>query len=398
MTARDLLALSLEALRAHRLRYALSGLAIAVGIAAVVLLVSIGEGTRRFVQTQVSAFGTTLVGVHRGRVETQGIPGAAGGARPLTLDDARALRRIPGLVAATPYAWGTALVRGGGRQRRVIVQGVTAELPRAWQFRVAEGEFLPAADWDRRMPVTVLGPRLARELFGSRSPVGERVRIGEARFRVIGVMEPKGQFVGFDLDDTAYIPVADCLALFNLSELIEVDLVAASLDDVESVAARARALMRERHRGDDVTVVSQKESMAMVDNVLRMLTGAVAAIAAISLLVGSIGILTILWIVVRERTNEIGLVRALGGTRRQIALWYLCEAALTAAAGGVAGLLVGVGGAALLSALVPGMRTWTSPEVAVGALVLSVAVGLAAGAVPALRAARLDPVESLRAE
>lgn len=398
MRARDLFELSAEALRAHRLRYSLSALAIAVGIAAVVLLVSIGEGTRRYVQSQVSMFGTTLVGVHRGRVETQGIPGGVSGSRPLTLDDARALRRIPGLVAVTPYAWGTALVEGGGRQRRVIVQGVTSDVPRAWQFRVAEGEFIPLADWDRRMPVTVLGPKLARELFGSRSPVGERVRIGEARFRVIGVMESKGQFVGFDLDDTAYIPIADCMALFNLSELVEIDLVAASLDDVDAMAEEARRIMIERHRTDDVTVVSQKEAMEMVDNILRVLTGAVTAIAAISLLVGSIGILTILWIVVRERTAEIGLVQALGGTRRQIVLWYLCEAALTAAAGGAAGLVLGVGGAWLLSRAVPGLQSWTSPEVVVGAFVLSVAVGLAAGAAPAVRASRLDPVESLRAE
>jgi putative ABC transport system permease protein len=396
--SRDLLALSVEALSAHRLRYALSALAIAVGIGAVVLLVSIGEGTRQFVVQQVSQFGTTLVSVNPGKVQTGGIPGAAGSSRHLTLDDAMALRRVPGVTAVMPYAMGTATVEGGGRLRSVVIQGVVSQTERVWTFHTAVGQFLPETDWSQRSPVVVLGPKLKRELFGDANAIGEHVRIAHARYRVIGIMESKGNYLGFDLDDTAYLAVADVMALFRLPEVLEVDMLCASLDEVDGVVERSRALMIDRHRREDCTITSQKDAMQTINNVLRMLTGAVAAIAAISLLVGSIGILTILWIVVRERTQEIGLVQALGGTRRQIAAWYLCEAAMTAAAGGVAGLVFGVGGSALLHALLPALQSATPPGIVIIALALSVGMGLVAGAAPAWRASRLDPVESLRAE
>lgn len=398
MRPADLLALSLEALSAHRLRYALSALAIAVGIGAVVLLVSIGEGTRQFVVQQISQFGTTLVSVNPGKVTTGGIPGAAGSARHLTIDDAMALRRVRGVVDVMPYAMGTAAVEGGGRIRNVMIQGVVSQTERVWTIHTAAGQFLPETDWSQRSPVTVLGPKLKRELFGDANAIGERVRIADARYRVIGVMEAKGNYLGFDLDDTVYLSIADVMALFRLPELLEIDMLATSLEDVDSVVTRTRALMIDRHRREDFTIMSQVDAMQMVNNILRVLTGAVAAIAAISLLVGSIGILTILWIVVRERTQEIGLVRALGGTRGQIAAWYLCEAAMTAAAGGVVGLLIGVGGGALAHAALPALQSATPPGIVIAALALSIMVGLVAGAAPAWRASRLDPVESLRTE
>ena len=281
----------------------------------------------------------------------------------------------------------------------MYVFGVTAQVPRVWSMRVASGSFLPDLEWDRSSPVVVLGPRLKRELFGNGNALGALVRIGTARFRVIGVMESKGTLLGFDMDDTAYIPVMSALRLFNLAELSEVNLLAATTAAVDSVVERARRVMIDRHGGEeDVTIVSQKDAMRMVDGIMRVLTLTVTAIAAISLLVGAIGILTILWIVVRERTQEIGLVKALGGTRLQILSWYLCEAALTAVAGGGAGLLIGSGVAAALSRVVPGLSTHTPAAILAAALVMAVSVGVLAGVAPAVRAARLNPVEALRAE
>jgi len=400
MTAGDMVGLSLEALRAHRLRYGLSALAIAVGIAAVVLMSSIGEGTRRFILNQVSQFGTTIIGINPGKVSTHGIPGMAGGsARLLTIDDARALKRVPGVDEVVALTFGTALVEWQNRGRRTFVYGVTAGAPKAWNMPIAQGQFIPDMDWESGSAVTVLGPKLKRELFGEAPALGEIVRIGLARYRVIGVMEPKGTYLGFDLDDCAYIPVASAMKLFNRPELAEIDLLAHSTEVVDVVVERVRATLIDRHRGEeDFTVVTQKDAIKMVDNIMAVVTTTVTAIAAISLLVGAIGILTILWIVVRERTPEIGLVKALGADRRTILGWYLCEAGLTALIGGGAGLLVGIGGASLLSRLVPGLSSFTSPAMVAMALGVSLAVGLVAGVVPALRAAQLDPVEALHAE
>lgn len=400
MTTRDLLGLSFEAVRSHRMRYGLSALAVAVGVAAVVLLGSIGEGTRRYMAEEMTQFGTTLVAVNPGKIETGGVPGMMGGSmRKLTLDDARALSRLQGVSAVVPVAFGTAVVEHGGLSRRVYVYGCTSEATTVWKWDVAIGSFLPRADWDRGGQAAVLGPRLREELFGDAPVLGQVVRIGEWRFRVIGVMEPKGQFLGFDLDDAAYIPVATAMKLLNLSELGEIDMMASSIDAMEPVALRAAALMRQRHDGqEDVTITTQAESQQMVNRILDVITGVVTGIAAISLLVGAIGILTVMWIVVQERSAEIGLAKAIGATRAQLRNWYLFEAVATSVAGGLVGLVIGMGGASLLAAAVPGLTTYTPPWVVLSAVAVALAVGIASGVLPASRAAALDPVEALRGE
>ena len=400
MNLRDLFGLTLEALRSHRLRYGLSALAIAVGVAAVVLLSSLGEGMRHFIVGQMTQFGTTLIGVHPGKIETRGMPGLLGGsARRLTLDDARVLSRLPGVTGTVPTAYGSGVVKFGNRSRRCYVYGVTAAVPRTWSMDVSLGQFLPEMDYDRASPVVVIGPRVALELFGDANPLGQIVRIAETRFRVIGVMQKKGQFLGFDLDDAAYIPVASAMQLFNRPELDEIDLMAASPDAIDPVVDRATAILKERHNNTvDFTIVTQKEGQAMVNRIVSVVSGVVTSIAAISLLVGAIGILTIMWIVVQERVAEIGLAKAIGATRGQILVWYLFESALTALAGGLAGLVVGVGGAWLLSATVPGIESLTSPLTVLEAIVMALVVGIGAGVAPAMRAASMDPVEALRGE
>jgi putative ABC transport system permease protein len=400
MTFRDLVELTVEALSAHRMRYALSGLAIAVGIAAVVLMSSIGTGMHRFIMAQMSQFGTTLVAVHPGKISTGGVPGMMGGsARKLSIDDARAVARLPAIDVVVPVAFGSAIVEYGDRGRRVYVYGATADADRAWSWNVSTGQNLPVMDWERGSAVTVLGAKLKRELFGESNPLGAVVRIGQARYRVIGVMESKGQFLGFDLDDTALVPVANAMQLFNLSELSEIDVMVGTTDAIDPFVRRATALLRERHEDtEDFTIVTQKDAQETIDRILGIVSGVVTGIAGISLLVGAIGILTIMWIVVNERVSEIGLVKALGARPGQIVTWYLFEAAVVALAGGITGLTVGIGGASLLSALIPGLSTFTPPGMVMAALLMAVGVGLGAGVAPALRAARLDPVEALRGE
>jgi putative ABC transport system permease protein len=400
MSFGDLLDLALEALRSHRLRYGLSALAITVGVAAVVLLSSLGAGMRQFIMGQMTQFGTTLVGIYPGKIETRGMPGLMGGsARRLTLDDARALRRIPGVNGTVPTTIGSAVVDFEDKSRRVYVYGATFEATRTWSMDVDRGQFLPEMDYDRTSPVVVIGPRLERELFGDANPLGQIVRVSQTRFRVIGVMEKKGQFLGFDLDDSAFIPVANALQLFNRPELDEIDLLAASNDAIDPVVERATAMLKERHDNTvDFTIVTQKEGQAMVDRIVSVVSGVVTGIAAISLLVGAIGILTIMWIVVQERVSEIGLAKAIGATRRQILTWYLFESALVALAGGIAGLLIGLAGAWLLAQTVPGIQSFTSPLMIIEAIAMALGVGIGAGVAPAMKAAGMDPVEALRTE
>lgn len=397
---RDLIRLAFGAVTSHRLRSGLSMLGIGIGIASVILLTSIGEGTRRYMVGLFTQFGTNLIAIHPGKSETMGVPGAMGGTtRKLSIDDAVALERIAGVEEVVPVAFGSARVEGNGRGRSVFIYGVTPNVPQAWKFELRQGQFWPAGDPNRGAQLAVLGPTLKRELFGEENALGRFVRIGGTRFRVIGIMSSKGQFLGFDIDDAAYIPVASAMKVFNLTELVEIDLVYAHAGLADTVEREVTRVLTDRHGGEeDFTVTTQAAMLAVFDNVMRVVTLSVGAIAGISLLVGAIGILTMMWIAVGERTAEIGLARAIGATRRQIHLLFLAEAAALSTAGGVLGVLAGLGLAALLRAAVPGLPVHTPLLFVALAVAVSLATGLLSGLLPARRAAALEPIEALRAE
>jgi putative ABC transport system permease protein len=399
MQTADLLGLALGAVRAHRLRSFLTGLGIAVGIAAVVLLTSIGEGVHQFVLAEFTQFGTNLLGIAPGKTTTHGVAGAViSNVRPLTLEDAEALRAIPCVEAVAPVLQGNAQVEAGARSRRTTVLGVGHQAPTAWQFEVGMGRFLPPDDPRAPRAFAVLGSTLHEELFGEANPLGERIRVGGMRYRIVGVMRSKGQFLGFDLDDTVYIPAARALELFNRDSLMEVDLLYCAHAEAQDIADAARRILVARHGQEDFTITTQDQMMEVLGSVLGVLTFAVGAVGGISLLVGGVGVLTIMSIAVNERTREIGLLRALGARQGQVLGLFLGEAVLLAAAGGLAGLALGVGTAQLLHLLLPALPVHTPWEYALAALALAAAVGLAAGVLPARRAARMDPVEALRAE
>jgi len=400
MSFGDLFRLAAASLAAHRLRSMLTMLGIVVGIASVILLTSLGEGTRRYVLSEFSQFGTHLLSVTPGRVKTQGLPGAAGGTtHMLTVEDAEALLRLPGIVKTVPVLFGSARVVGGERARSVFIYGVTSDATEVWRYRVAQGRFLPPGDPRRGAPLAVLGPKLKRELFGEANPLGERIRIGSFRFLVIGVLEPKGQFLGFDIDDAAYVPVASAGSLFGREDLVSIDTLFSANLPVERIVEGVRGVLLARHGGEeDFTITTQNEMLGVLDRVLSIISFAVAGIGAISLLVGAIGILTMMWISVGERTEEIGLARAIGASRRQMLALFLLEAALLSGAGGLTGLAVGMGIGRLLSALLPGLPFETPPLFVLLAMAVSLAVGLLSGVLPARRAASLDPIEALRAE
>ena len=399
MLSRDFAAFTLDAIRAHRTRSLLTVTGIAIGVAAVVLLTAIGEGIHRFVLAEFTQFGTNLIVVAPGKTSTLGMSGAViSNVRPLSLDDARALRTLPEVQAVVPMVQGNAAVERGGQSRRTMVLGVGPKVPQVWQMRPAIGRFLPQEESGGDRAFAVLGAKLKHELFGNISPLGERVRIGGEPYRVIGVMETKGQMLGFDLDDTVFIPVARALAMFNRESLMEIDLLYAPEADGEAVAERIRDLLERRHGSEDFTITTQDQMMDVLGSVLDVLTMAVGALGGISLVVGGIGILTIMTIAVRERRREIGLLRALGAARRQILVLLLSEAVALALLGGLAGLLVGAGGAWLIGMAVPALPTHTAWDFVLLAELTAALIGLAAGVLPALSAARLDPVQALRDE
>ena len=400
MSARDLLRLAWQAIWFHRQRSLLTMLGILIGIASVILLTSIGEGARVYILSQFTQFGTTLIAINPGRIETTGLPGALGTTiHPLTLNDAAVLERIRGVERVVPVVMGSAPVEQAGRTRNTFVYGVTAAAPDVWRMRVRGGRFLPAADPHETAPVAVLGPKLKRELFREENCLGRHVRIAGERFMVIGLMEPQGQFLGFDIDDSAYIPVASARQLFNRDALQEIDLSIANSSMIDPVAQRIKTLLTERHNHEeDFTVTTQTGMLQTLDRILRIVSMAVGGIGAISLLVGSIGILTIMWIAVNERTSEIGLARAVGATSGQILLLFLSEAALLSTLGGVLGVGTGLGLARLLQLYVPALPVQTPVEYVFLALAVSLTVGIASGLLPARKASSLDPAAALTAE
>ncbi|MCC6672747.1 MAG: ABC transporter permease [Planctomycetes bacterium] len=399
MRTRDLAGLALGALRSHRLRTGLTALGIAVGIFAVVLLTALGTGLKEFALAEFTRFGTNHISVQPGRTETHGLPGGMiHNTRPLTFDDAEALRRVAHVMDVCPQVTGNAEAEFEQRTRRITVFGGSPEAARMFHIGVLLGTFLPDEPQSTARAFAVLGSKVHRELFGGRNPLGARIRIAQQRFTVVGVVAPRGDILGFDLDEVVYVPTARAMALFDRRDLQEIHLTFDPGVPSATVGEAVRRLLVERHGREDFTIVRQEAMLEAMGSVLDVLTFAVGALGGISLLVGGVGVLTILTIAVAERTHEIGLLVALGATRRQVLTLFLAEAVVLAGLGGVAGLASGYAFVFAVTVAVPRLPAQVTPEFAVLAVAVSAAIGLVAGVLPARRAARLDPIESLRAE
>ena len=398
MSFPDLLRYAVRALVGRRLRAALSLLGMAIGVAAVVVLTALGQGALTYVSDQFGNIGTNILIIVPGKTETTGgFPGVGGTPNDLTLDDFEVLvRSMREVQRAAPIAMATAAVSHGELSRQVAVIGTTDQFLAVRNLALGRGRFLPEGEIDRGTAVAVIGEKVARELFPAQDPLGEVIRIDDARMRVIGLLAPKGVQLGLDLDDMVVIPVASGDApiqpQFPFSYYLG-PFGPAPISD--SPADKVTQIMTERHDEEDVTCIRQDAVVETFSSILGTLTLVLVAIASISLSVAGIGIMNVMLVSVSERTPEVGLLKAVGVAPRQIIAVFVTEAALLSTAGGLVGLAVGWLVVQLLVGIYPDLPASPPAWAVAAALAVSTIVGMTFGVLPARRAARLDPITAL---
>ena len=394
----DILQFAFHAMRGYRTRTYLMLLAMAIGVASVVLLTSLGEGARIYVSQQFSSLGTHLLIVLPGRAETTGgMPPMMGETpRDLTLDDVAAIQRSRHVKQLAPIVVGAAPVSYQQLEREVMVMGSTASLYSVRQMSLSSGQFLPEQELTRASSVCVLGYTLKKELFGSTSPLGKWVRVNEYRCRVIGVTAEEGVSLGMDLGEVLIMPAASAQTLFNVNSVFRILVEADSQEEMALAKQDVIDIIRERHDGeDDITVLSQDALLSTFDRILTALTYSLGGIAAISLLVAGIMIMNVMLVAVAQRTSEIGLLKALGSPRRQIIMLFLTESACLSIIGAMLGLLFGLSGNWVLQQYFPDFP-FQAPDWALWAAVgVALGTGLLFGLLPARHAANLDAVTAL---
>jgi putative ABC transport system permease protein len=401
MNILDSFNVSIEALRLNKVRSALTMLGVIIGVMSVILLVSMGEGARRYIYEELGTLGTNLLIITPGKTATKGgfHPPVAGAVRKLIYDDAIALRKRVGyLTDAVPIIFGTGKIKYHNLSRDTSIVGCTEEYFRVRNLNIEIGSFISSADVDTKRRVVVLGRTVKRELFGDINPLGKMVTLNDARYRVIGVMERKGVALGFDIDDIVFIPTTSAQELFDTDSLFQIVTRVGRAEYLEEAEEQIRNILIKRHNNnEDFTIISQDEMISVMGKILNIMTGVLAGIAGISLLVGGIGIMNIMLVSVKERTKEIGIRKAVGARKRDVMQQFLIEAVSLSLTGGVVGIGVGIG----LALLVPRF-TFLPTKISLWsvtiAFLFSAAVGIFFGVYPARKAATLDPIQALRYE
>ena len=395
----DITGYALGSLGGNRVRTLLMLLAMAIGVAAVVLLTGIGNGAKGYIVDQFSSLGTNLVIVSPGRSDTaSNTPATLVGETPrdLTLGDARSLARHETVRMLAPINMGEMHIAWRVRERQVPLIGATAPLLGLLHLQMERGSFLPEEDMEIARPVCVLGAKVQQELFGQQSGVGELVRLGGFRCRVIGVLASEGRSLGMDTQELVIVPVAFAQMLLDTEGLFRIFLEARDLKMVEPMKTHIRATIAKRHYGeDDVTIITQDSVLATFEKIFNVLTLTVAAIAGISLIVAGILVMNVMLMAVTQRTAEIGLLKALGAGRVQIMALLISEALVLSAIGAFIGLVLGFAGSWLTMQMYPNLDATPPPWAVLAAIGTALGTGFFSSLLPARRAARLDPIQSL---
>ncbi|WP_448211350.1 ABC transporter permease [Colwellia sp. MEBiC06753] len=398
MTVTDIVVWVRRSISFQGRRAILSITGFAIGIAAVVMMTAIGESLKQYILNEFTQFGSNIIAVSPGKTETFGVGGLLNTVRPLSLADSVAINQLNHVAYTVPVIAGTAKVKAQSKFRYTDIVGVTSLAEQAWQLSLASGQFLPSDDINQPRNFAVLGSKVAEAIYGQTSPIGQFIHISDKRFRVVGVLKPKGQFVGQDLDEMVYVPTAIAMQLFNRESVMEIDVFYHANATSSQTATAIKQLLVKRHGREDFTLVTQDDMLASLDNILNVIKIAGAALGVISLFVGAIGIATIMSINVSERISEIGLLRALGCSSKQLISLFVLEATAMAVLSGILGftlfLLVMFFTKFFWLDVLQGINL----SIFFATLVFLAVIGLASGIFPALKAAQATPIEALRHE
>lgn len=398
MQLRDTFDWVTKSILSQKLRAGLTVAGFATGMAAVVLMSSIGESLRMYVLQEFTQFGSNIIAITPGKTETFGMGGLLKTVRPLTIEDGEYLAQQQHVEYVVPVVAGTAKVKAHNRARYTDIIGVNSHALNAWKLTIAQGKFLPNDEAASPRSFAVLGATLKQELFGNSSPLGQFVHLGSQRFKVIGVLAIKGQFMGIDLDDMAYIPAAKALQLFNRNSLMELDIFYQPGLSANAIVSHIKPKLVTRHGMEDFTIITQDDMLQSLDKILVIVKMAGAGLGLVSLLVGSIGIATIMTITVTERTAEIGLLRALGVSAQQLRRLFMAEAVFLAVVSGFLGYIIVFVLLLIAKSFLPNVPIELNVYVLLGVLFVSSIIGLLAGLYPAQSAANLTPLDALRSQ
>ncbi|MEE8329570.1 MAG: ABC transporter permease [Thermodesulfovibrionia bacterium] len=401
MDAIEILKISKDSILSNRIRSFLTVLGVVIGVTAVILIVSMGEGARRYIQNEFNSLGSNILIVVPGKTSKEGGTHMGTSAvRKIVYDDAVLIqRRSRHVQYAIPVIIGTSLVKYRGRSRSTYVAGVTEDYFKARNLSVDSGRFINSSEVNSKRPVSVLGRTVKKDILGDINPLGVLLTIGDSKYRVIGVMAPKGVTLGFDIDDIIFIPTTSAKELFDTDSLFNITIKVRTEHEIEDAKKDIKELLIRRHAGvEDFTILSQDEMIVAMEKILKIMTTVLAGIAAISLLVGGIGIMNIMLVSVKERTREIGLRKAVGAKNKDILVQFLMESVALSMAGGIMGIVLGT----TFTWLIPVFITFLPTNLSIWSIVLafffSMSVGVFFGVYPARKAAGLDPIIALRYE